>query len=300
MRRPIDCLVVMPVGPRSQPGHVFDSVDAFLHYMPAESTVLLVLDDSRDDVIRAMLPTAPCIRYVSATALVPTDDGEHNTRGALLLKQWHAVVAATADFDWRCLMRLDDDALLIGRSPHLEALSYYKANPDVGMLGAFRRRGDGSSKGITFGRQRRRYIRQIFSRHGLRQPSLVLHLLKVWCSAAKAGHRLGGMCEGGALFLSRAACDEIHDRFGAQRHLLRGCRLADDVLLSTYTAAAGFGIADFSDPDDVLAVNWRGLPMPLDELVRRNKRVVHPVKDPADPEHEVRVRDFFRARRATV
>ena len=57
---------------------------------------------------------------------------------------------------------------------------------------------------------------------------------------------------------------------------------------------SGFKLADFSRPQDVMAINWRGLPMPLDELVRHQKKVIHPVKDVDRPEHEREVRSFFK------
>ena len=48
-----------------------------------------------------------------------------------------------------------------------------------------------------------------------------------------------------------------------------------------------------------MAINWCGLPMPLDELVQRGKKIVHPVKELSDPEHEANVRAFFRTQRET-
>ncbi len=46
--------------------------------------------------------------------------------------------------------------------------------------------------------------------------------------------------------------------------------------------------------DDVLAINWRRLPMPLETLVSRNKKIVHPVKDD-DLTVEPTVRAYFSA-----
>jgi hypothetical protein len=48
------------------------------------------------------------------------------------------------------------------------------------------------------------------------------------------------------------------------------------------------------DIDDPMAVNGRGLPMPLEELIRTGKKIVHPVKDPQDPSREKKLRRFFK------
>ena len=47
-----------------------------------------------------------------------------------------------------------------------------------------------------------------------------------------------------------------------------------------------------------MAINWRGLPMPREELVERGKELVHPVKDPDDPTFEPEVRRHVRERRS--
>jgi predicted mannosyl-3-phosphoglycerate phosphatase (HAD superfamily) len=102
------------------------------------------------------------------------------------------------------------------------------------------------------------------------------------------------MCTGGALFLSREAYNRIETVCGNEIGQLRHSDLADDLLLALCNAAAGFKMKDFSDRDDIMAINWRGLPMPLDELVQRKKKLLHPVKDPKNLDHERKVRKYFK------
>jgi hypothetical protein len=296
----IDCLVLTPVGPRSQPAFVADTIASFRHYMPESSTAMVVLDDSRSSAMRRAIPDFANVHWLTATDLVPTSGCDHNTRGILLLKQLRALEVISRDLDWQCLLRLDDDALFIGPSPHRDALAYFTEYPTIGMLGAYLRRGDGSDKRPSLAKQRRRLVRQILSGDGLRRPRMSWFLARLFLRAASRGYKLGHMCTGGALFLSRAAYDGFQPLWQRGGALLRGSRLADDLLLAVLAGAAGFGLADFSDADQIMAINWRGLPMPLDELVRRKKKLVHPVKDPADPAHEAAVRAFFRARRTST
>ncbi len=60
--------------------------------------------------------------------------------------------------------------------------------------------------------------------------------------------------------------------------------------------AGGYRLADMQAERDSLAINWRGLPMPLEALVSANKKIVHPVKSD-DPTTEAQVRAYFRRRR---
>lgn len=290
-----DCLVIMPVGPRSLPEFVRDTIESFRHHMPEDEAHLLVLDDTRQSNWNTEeMPSYPNVHWLAASEPVLLEEEEHNTRGVLLLKQLRALELISTTLQWRCLMRLDDDALFIGPSPHRDALACFAEHPDVGMLGAYLRRGDGSDKRHALARQSSRLMRQLAS---VRNPRMVAHLLDLVARGKRKGFSMGHMCTGGALFLSREAYEGTMKLWRRGGTSLANPILADDLLLSLYTAAAGFRLLDFSDADQVMAVNWRGLPMPLDELVRRGKKVVHPVKVPGEPEQEREIRAFFRERR---
>jgi len=72
--------------------------------------------------------------------------------------------------------------------------------------------------------------------------------------------------------------------------------LMDDALLALLCCAAGYRLSDPPEDQDPLAVNWRGLPMSVEALVSREKKIVHPVKED-DPSVEPSVRAYFRKRR---
>ena len=79
-----------------------------------------------------------------------------------------------------------------------------------------------------------------------------------------------------------------------------GCsRLVDDALMALLCSAAGYRISDLPEERDVLAINWRGMPMPLEVLVSRKKKIVHPIKDD-DLTVEPAVRAYFQSRRAAA
>lgn len=294
--RSIECLAITPVGPHSNIEHVLDTVDSFLHYMPSTEAIMMVLDDTGADKLSVRLHNYDNARVFAANGLRLLGDNSYNTYGSLFVKQIRALDAVTREYEWKCLLRLDDDALLLGPAPYREALSAFKATPKVGMLGAYRRRGDGSTKDQAMAEKGKALISQLLCKKGLTDLSMVILLLKLIFAAKKNHYRLGDMCTGGSFFLSRAAYDRFRTLW-PDVSCLQMSFLHDDLLFALHTAAAGYRLADFSDAEHVMAVNWRGLPMPLHELVSRRKKIVHPVKDPDDPTIERDIRDFFRERR---
>jgi hypothetical protein len=290
----IKCLVLIPVGPRSTLACVQDTVDSVLHYTRPGESITLILDDSRSDTLSRGLARRDGLVLMKAASLSPQAGGDVNTFGQLFVKQMLALDEATRHYDWDCLLRLDDDALILGPSPYDDALDYFARNPGVGMLGAYKRRGDGSNKEAAMALKGKLLLKQVFSRSSLSKRGRSFYLLSLIAKAKYHGYRLGDMCTGGALFISRQAYDR-GVRYSRGRYAtFTDSFLDDDLLFSLHTAATGLKIADFSDREHPMAINWRGLPMPVEELIRRGKKIVHPVKNPEDPLHEINVRRFFR------
>lgn len=294
MKTTLSCLAIMPVGPRFTLGYVLDTVDSFLHYFDTPDALLLIIDDTRGDALRDSIKNSDQVRIINAQTLLNDGSKEHNTRGMLFLKQVYALRILSTEFRWECLLRLDDDALVTGPNPHLDALEEFRNFPSIGILGAYLRRGDGEDKRPALRKQGRRLIKRIISGDIVRNPALVKTLLNLAIRGKLNGYKLGDMCTGGALFVSGKACAKIDRLFGNQLDNLLSCDLADDLLLALCVGAAGFKLKDFSDTEHVMAINWRGLPMPLNELTRRRKKLLHPVKEPHDDTHEPKVREYFK------
>lgn len=290
----LHCLAIMPIGPRSNVDYALDTADSFLHYFTDDDVLLLILDDTRSNKLLDMAPRSSRVKVISVPELSSNSPDDHNTRGRLFLKQVMALRLLASEFRWRCLLRLDDDALIIGPNPHFDALEAFAANKDVGILGAYLRRGDGQDKRPALRKQGRRLIKRVISGDIVRNPKLVATLLYLIVRAKLNGYTLGHMCTGGSLFVSGGACEAVERRLGCHlKHLVR-CDLADDLLLALCVAASGYKLKDFSDAEHIMAINWRGLPMPLAELTRHRKKIVHPVKEPSDESHEPKVRRYFR------
>lgn len=288
----------MPVGPKSKLEYVLDTVESYLHYFDNDDSLLLILDDTRRSALEGSLEGSEKIIIINAKSLISEESKTHNTRGELFVKQVLALRSLARNYKWKCLLRLDDDALVTGPNPHLDALEAFGSHSNIGILGAYFRRGDGEDKRPALRKQGRKLVKRIFSGDIIRNPKLVKTLLTLIFRAKLNGYKLGDMCTGGSLFLSGRACNRIERLFGSELENLLFCDLADDLLLALCTGASGFRLKDFSDPEDIMAINWRGLPMPLEELVARRKKLLHPVKEPSDVYHEQKVREYFKTIRS--
>ena len=297
MVKSVRTLVFTPVGPASKLEHVRDTVESFIHYIDQSNSVLLLINDTGRSDIHETLPKRANILIFDSPPRRNVAQG-HVTAGNLFANQILALRHVTGLFDWKYALRLDDDALIIGPRPEVDALGVFEAGHRIGLIGAYRYRGDGTNKEADMAVKGRQVLQSIFSTQAFKHPRASAHLLNLVVRSRLTGHRLGHLCTGGAMFMSRAAYDRTADLVGPDPGYLRGLTLEDDLLFAVHCGAAGFKFADFSRPQDVMAVNWRGLPMPLEELVRRGKKIVHPVKEIDRPEHETRVRAFFKGRRA--
>jgi hypothetical protein len=218
------------------------------------------------------------------------------TRGSLFGKQAYVLKRLLRQYRFDVLLRMDTDAIMIGDSPDQDVLTFLKQHPDVGMVGAFTRRGDGSDKKAANALKGQQLTREMDLRNGLNNLALMRTLRRLVRRAETHGYKRGDMCTGGAYFMSSSAVlameqQGLFDLVGLSRS-----KLMDDALMALLCCAAGYRLSDLPEDSDVLAVNWRGLPLPLETLLSRNKKIVHPIKDD-DPAVEPRVRAYFQNRR---
>jgi len=94
---------------------------------------------------------------------------------------------------------------------------------------------------------------------------------------------------GGAYALSRP-CLEAIGRAGYLSRHPQGERIAEDVTFSLFVRSLGYEIHEFGGREQPLALAWRGLPMAKEEVIARQKKVVHSVKFQI---HDLRVRGYF-------
>lgn len=288
MRRDrVRVVVLMPVGPDDD---ATDSVRSALHHL-GPSRAVAVIDDTRDASRR------PEIDELGPEVHVVPSSGERGKRGGLFLKLAAGYRYALRRFDFDVLLRMDADALVIGPRPEEDALEAFASRPAVGLLGSFRVRTDGALRDMA---PVARLLRHEAGLLGVRRP-LRWRTLRRWLREARAnGYGDGDHVLGSAYFHRRECVVDIARRGWLEPAPLATSTLTDDHLMSLLTVAAGWGIDDFGGPEDILALRWRGLPMHPDELVRREKKITHSVREWGEmDEREIRAR-FAAARRAVA
>jgi hypothetical protein len=289
------CLVIIPAGPATIREYLDDTIESINHHIGESNCVIAVMDDSRENRFANVGD-----RVLNATVITPGDYQEGTgsiTRGSLFCKLIYALKRLMRQYRFEVLLRMDTDALMIGDAPHEDALRFFESRPDVGMIGAFRRRGDGSDKTHAMAIKGRQLTREMRLRHAFSNPALVTTLRGMVKRAESHGYTRGDMCTGGACFILAKAITAMDQHGYFDLEVLKHSKLMDDALMALACYAAGYKLADLPEEDNVLAVNWRRLPMPVEELVSRGRKIVHPIKD-EDVSIEPTVRAYFQKRRA--
>jgi hypothetical protein len=284
-------MVLIPAGPNTVREYLDDTIESVNHHVGVSKCVVAVIDDSRQNRFATLTASFPNVVVINSFG--PRQGQDSSTRGMLFLKQARALKHLVQEYRFDILLRLDTDALVIGDAPHEDILRYLRSHPDVGMVGAFRFRGDGSDKTEAMAVKGRQLSREMSVRHALRHPQLVRVLRRLVRRAEANGYSRGDMCTGGALFMAPGAILKMNEYGFFDLDVLRHSNLMDDALLGLLCCAAGYRLSDLPEDHDVLAINWRNLPMSVEALVSRRKKVVHPVKN-QDPSIEPTVRAYFR------
>ena len=289
-------MVLIPAGPGTVFEYLNDTIDSVYHHTGVQNCKVVVLDDSRLDTFASIGD-----RFPSAVVIKTPDYHERSrssTRGSLFGKQMYALKWLTERYGFDVLLRMDTDAIMIGDSPHEDVLAFLKRQPKVGMVGAFTRRGDGSDKRLAMISKGRELTQEVRLRLGFKNLALATTLRRLVWRAEAHGYCRGDMCTGGAYFLSSSAVGAMKEQGFFDLDALGHSKLMDDALMALLCCAAGYRLSDMPEDDDILAINWRRVPMAPEMLVSKNKKIVHPVKDD-DPTVEPRLREYFQSRRGT-
>lgn len=301
MKRRCACLILIPAGPGTDPGFLADTLESVNHYIGAAESIIAIIDDSGAREFHHLAYTHPNVLVLDAADYSADTNSSPLVNGPLFGKEIRALRTLVREhaiaFD--VLLKMDTDTLVTGSSPHHDAIGFFADNPGVGIVGAFTRRGNGEPKLEAMAEKGRQLRREMSVRHGLKNLRLMMTLRRLHTSARRTRYRLGETCTGGGYFMSRRLV-EVMDRLDyLALEQLRYSHLGEDSLMGLIAAACGFHLSDFPPSQDILAVNWRGFPMPLAKVIERNKKILHPVRA-NNPAVEPRVREWFRAQRETL
>lgn len=285
-RESVACVVVMPVGPGVRTAFLDDTIRSVFRHSRSRIKIVLA-DNTGARLERARLHRGdeidllPCITTAGARPL----------HGGLYYNLSKAFRHALERYDFAVLLRLDDDALVIGDGAEAEAIAAFAAAPRVGCLGSYRRTCTGAARDFAPAREA---LRSELSFAAAARHPRRWRLLRRWrAQARRHGYEDGEHCLGGAAFYSRDCLRALAAGGFLERRELLGSSLGEDHLFGLMVRAAGFENADFATAGRPLGLAWRGLPASPAELIGMGKKIVHSVKVWGELD-QAAVRDEFR------
>lgn len=283
-RQLTDVLVVLPVGPDNNGA---DTIESIFCYASAPVTILAI-DDSRNAETKRFLET--CDNRV----IVLPSAGFKGIRGALFCSLCQTYKWACENYDFRILLRIDTDALLIASGSVHDAIEIFESSRDVGMLGSYRTDCNGNTRDFSVVR---RCMQKEYGIHGVlnreRQKAL-----RTWIiDATQNGYEIGEHILGAAAFYNpRFVSAMCQGGYLDDMRIFKDSEISEDHLFSLLSFTCGFRLGDYATGDLPMGLSWRGLPDSPENLIKRNKKIIHSVKFWEDmPENEIR--SFFAARR---
>ena len=288
MTRPVRIAVIIPAGPRDD---IVDTLTSVVDYTDP-SRVILVIDDTG-----TLDGRFAQIRDLCGDIIVMTPpDTVPGILGGLWVKVAAGYTWLLERFRPGIILRMDADALMLGRGIEAAAEEAFARHPGVGMLGSCHQDSDGNSRDFS---PVARILRAEEGLRGLIHPrrrSLVRYYARL---ARQRGYVAGEHALGAAYIHSYHAASCLYRKGWLNEPRLGSSKLADDHLMSLMTVAAGFRIGDFGGPEDPLALKWRGLPAHPSELLAEGKLITHSVRSWGDLT-ERQIRSIFAQARATA
>jgi hypothetical protein len=281
MKHQVGIAIIIPAGPRDD---VLDTIASVVRYAGL-SRIIVVIDDTsiRHDSINRI----PDLQ--TDTVVIPAPPEAPGTQGGLWVKLAAGYRWVLERYEPRMILRLDADALFIGRGLESKAAQAFASDPTIGLLGSYRIGPDGGARDPSWAA---RQLRVETGFRGLLHPrcrSTLRHLLDL---GHYHGYVDGESALGGAYIHSYKAAECIYRHGWLSLPWLASSKLGEDHIMSLLTAAAGFRIGDFGGPADPLALKWQGLPAHPTDLLTAGKLVTHSVRS-WQKLSERQIRDIF-------
>jgi hypothetical protein len=277
--------VVIPAGPADD---VEDTVASVLHYAESPRTVVIVDDrHQHGESLGALSRMSPDVHVIPAPPRAP---GSH---GGLWVKIAAGYCYALNLDRFDLFLRLDTDAVVIGRGLEELARRRFESSPKAGLLGSYRIATSGGGRDWTWPA---RQLATECGARGLRHPHLRRLLREIRRLAEDNDYVAGEHVLGGAYVHSGDAVRSLAARGWLELPVLASSKLGEDHLFALLTVAAGYSIEDFGGPDDPLALFRRGLPAAPSDLLAAHKLVTHSVRRFQDLDERAIRAEFASAR----
>src|SRR5687767_11410786 len=128
MKPSLDLVIVVPVGPTCKIDFLLDTLASVRYYIHSSYKIIIADDSQNPNHEREVKHYFPDVVFLAN----PRNYGKGL---GLYTSLCNAYRYALEHFDFPVLLRLDTDALIIGRDPELPIIEFFKKNPNVGLAG---------------------------------------------------------------------------------------------------------------------------------------------------------------------
>jgi hypothetical protein len=284
MKKQYDVIVVMPLGPGSEKDFITDSLKSVEFYMSCSYKIIL-LDNSQKNTgytIQADFPEADVVIANKAKGKM----------GGQYVNLCYAFKYAIDKYDFKLLLRMDDDALITGADPQLQAMQILDSNPNAGMIGWHIK---GRYAKDCFGNThdniycRNTLIAGAYTWKFIKRPLVNYTLRGLLEKAFRNGYELGENIQGGAYFITYKCIQKMDEAGLLPVQRLKNAILCEDHIFSLVTKVVGMDLCDLSAVGQPFGMAWRGLPVAPEKIYAEKKKIIHSVRFWADmKEHQVR------------
>ena len=270
MKQHFEVVVVMAIGPNSNPEFILDTINSFLYYTTSTYKVIIV-DDSQKDLALKIKRTLPDIDILKTGK-------PSGSMAGLYINLANAYQHALQNYHFSALLKLDDDALVIGENPEKEAIQLFKENPQIGIAGLHVR--GQYPQDFVGNKWDNNYPRTTIlvgtsSWKLLKRPLVNLTLRSLVFKAFYNGYEIGEYVFGGSYFISELCLQKLHEAGYLPLYKLRKAILGEDHLFSLTAKVVGLELGDLASGNLPLGVAWKGLPASPEVLRLNQKKIIH-------------------------
>lgn len=293
MRTGVEIVVVVPVGPTCRIEFVLDTIESIMHYVRCSKQLIVADDSQRPENQREIKAHYP-------DAIVLSNKRNHGKGTGLYTSLSNAYAYALDHFDFKALLRLDTDALMIDYGADELILNYFQANPEVGLAGTYNR---GNYTVDEFGNEWHAYggrglvidIARMVNRYFLRHPFSFWKIRKRLFKALYLGYEFGDLVFGGSYTFSRAGLERLRSEGLLPIRNIMGVGFEEDHLFSLLIRSVGMDLGQLGTT--AFTCVWKGMPASAKTLWRAKKKIIHSTRYFKEmPEEEIRA--FFKEKRS--
>ena len=282
-------VIIIPIGPAAESDFAADTICSVQHFTEGSYKIVL-MDDSHLGIAGELKKKFPEVDVI-------TTPKNYGRLCGLYITLALAYKYAIENFHFSALLKLDTDALVIGKDYAEYAIKLFENNPVAGMAGQYGFEYDGKPWDISW--PKNRIFKDACTLLIFRNPLPNFTLRKWYRQALKNGYKRGESVFGGAYFMSERGLLQL-DKLGLlPSYNFEKLKLEEDHLFSLLLVATGFQLADLSEGKLPLACTWRGLPASPQELLSKGKKIIHSTRFWKEIK-EKEIRNYFSNHREAI